>query len=277
MQYDEFLQGLINLGLSEREAKIYLALLSKRNATATDLQKLSGLRQNIVYETAGNLVRQGYCRERKVGRRRIFEAVDPQIALSSHLRRLESHLDDTHSLVTKLSDQLAKSSEVVEPLDYIEVLHGRENTHYHYMQLLRNAQKEMVGFVRAPFAFDDRKKGEEQIKENFAFFARGGDARWIYEFNFPEEDWIIKGLIEGQKRGGHFRISESLPLKMAIFDQREVLIIKKSSVNMSDEMINVLIKNADIAGAFYILFEFFWNHSMDLDKWVKLHHANALT
>ena len=70
---------LTDLGMSEREARVYLALLSKRTGAAADLQKISGVPQSKIYEIIGSLVRRGFCTERKAGRKRTFEVIDPSV------------------------------------------------------------------------------------------------------------------------------------------------------------------------------------------------------
>ncbi len=56
---------MIRTGLNERNAKVYLALLRKKDASLSDLNKISGVRQNKLYEVIKSLIREGYCTEKK--------------------------------------------------------------------------------------------------------------------------------------------------------------------------------------------------------------------
>ncbi len=57
-----FLGRLVDLGLSERQAKVYLALLSQKNTMIADLQRSSGVPQTKVYEIVRQLVEMGLIR-----------------------------------------------------------------------------------------------------------------------------------------------------------------------------------------------------------------------
>jgi hypothetical protein len=262
---------LIKLGMNEREAKLYLTLLNLKSATAADLHIPSGVPRTKAYEILKNMIQKGFCRARKSGNIRTFEVVSPKTALANSIRGLEQRLDDANRLTEELESLAALSGEVIEPMEYVETFYGKDNIHRHYMDLIRSSKAEIIGFGRPPYTFDNRERAQEQIRENYAFLARGGVARWVYEFNYPEQDWIIPGLLKGQEMGAQFHVVENLPMKMVIFDQKSVLFIQKSALNVPDEMTNALIKHSAIAEAFYVLFEFFWNHSMALEEWIKVH------
>jgi len=267
----ELIQGLMDLGMSEREAKVFLALLSKSYVTAPTLQKISGVPQSKIYAVIDNLVRHGFCTERKEGRVRTFEAIDPQIILEAPLQNLELRVKNSRKLKEKLHDIFKTASEAKEPFEFVEILHGKESIHHHYCQLIRNAQREILGFARPPFAASTREKLEEQVKESLAFHERNGVARWVYELNIPEHDWIIPGLLEGQKMGGSFRVAEKLPLKMSIFDEKILLITAEESTTQSDDLVMSHIKQSTMVKGYITLFDFFWNQSIDFEEWIKLH------
>ena len=83
---------LIELGMSEREARVYLALLKKRRSNTADLQRISGVPQSKIYQTVNSLVRGGYFSERRQGRNRTFEIIDPKVSLTSSFANLEKRL-----------------------------------------------------------------------------------------------------------------------------------------------------------------------------------------
>lgn len=265
------IERLINLGMSEREAKVYICLLNKRVANANELQRLSGIPQNKVHATIGSLIRQGYCKERKEERKYIYEIINPRDTIDIPIKKLEDKLKDSIELKKELVDIYSKDVELTEPLEYIEILYGKENIHQHYCQLIREANKEILGFGRPPYTCDEKEKVEEQIRENLAFIARKGVNRWVYEFNSPNYNWIIPGLQQGQKTGAQFRVAESLPLKMMIFDRKTLLIAEEESMVQSDDFIMSIFKHSSMVKGYVTLFEFFWNQSIELDEWIKFH------
>jgi sugar-specific transcriptional regulator TrmB len=258
-----FLDGLLDFGLSEREAKVYLALFNKRSASLSDLQKLSGVRQNKINEVVNNLVRQGFCLERKVGNRRYFDVIDPNSSMMNPLKKLESRLDSGKKLTKMLGKLYSESEAGKEPLEYIEILRGNDNIHNHYCQLVRRASKELLVFTRPPYACNTNEKVLEQIKEYIDLVKREAEIRMIYEMHTePSADlgWVIKKL---SKNGVNLRTSTTLPLKMMVFDRQEVLVAQEELLASSGELVMASIRQNTIADAFRALFEFFWNQATE--------------
>ena len=265
----QIIECLADLGFSEREAKAYVALLGRRHATATELQKISGIPQSKIYEIIGSLVRQGYCLERKVGRKRSFEIIDPQVTLGAPFEKLQKKLKSCFTLRKKIYEIYANSDKVTEPLEYVEILRGNENIHHRYCQLVRNTNEEPLGFGRGPYACDTSEKAREQDKEESAVLLRGGIVRWVYEIRLPEEEWILEDFKALQDNGAGIRIAKTLPIKMMIFDRKSLLVAEEEPLAQRGELIMSIIKQRNIVNAFRALFEFFWNQSVDLEKWLS--------
>jgi len=267
---------LIDVGMSEREARVYLALLSKRCATAADLQKISGVPQSKIYEIIGSLIRQGYCTERKTGRKRTFEIINPEVTLNSSFKNLQERLESSFSLKDELFDLYSTSGKIAEPLEYIEVIRGNESVHNRYCQLVHNTDKELLGFGRRPYACDTEEKSSQQDMESENIVARGGIVRWVFELELPDDAWIVEDIKNLQEKGEQFRIAEKLPLKMMIFDRELLLVAEEEPYGPSGELTMSLIKQRTIVNAFYALFEFFWQHSIELETWEKIQNIGHL-
>jgi sugar-specific transcriptional regulator TrmB len=255
---------LLGLGFSEREARVYLALLNRRHATSADLQKLSGVPQAKVYETIERLVRQGYCRERKAGRKRTFEIIDPKVTLAPGFQRLETRLQEMGQMQQEFEALFAVGGEIQEPFEYIEMLHGKESIHFHYCELVRRASHQILGFGRTPYTCETPDKVAEQTRENEAFLRRGGRSRWIYEMDEDNREWLLEGFAHLMRLGIRIRVSERLPLKMMIFDTREVLVAQQDPGAPPGSLTMAVIKQSAIANAYSALFDFFWHQAEEL-------------
>lgn len=55
--------ALINIGFDEKEASVYLALLSLGEGTATQIADRAQLKRTLTYETLNRLIKQGYASE----------------------------------------------------------------------------------------------------------------------------------------------------------------------------------------------------------------------
>ena len=268
-EFDQITNSLIDIGLSEREARVYLALLNKHYATAADLQKMSGVPQSKIYETIGGLVRRGLCTERKVGRKRTFEIVDPDVTLSPLFKSLQSRLENALGQKKLINNLFSRSSGTTEPLEYIEVIRGNEVIHKHYCQLVDSAESELLGFGRGPYAWDSNEKLDEQKNALTDLIKRGGKSRWVFEVIGTFEHWLQDYFKDIERHDVSVRITDNLPLKMMIFDRRTVLVAQEDQMNHPGELTMSIIKQATIANAFCAMFEYFWSQSVNPRKFLE--------
>lgn len=267
---------LIDVGLSEREAKVFLALLNKRNATAGELQRLSGIPQSKVYEIIDSLVRQGYFLERKIGRKRTFEMIDPKVTLSAAFKKLQTRLRNSYKQKQRLESLFEHSEQTTEPFEYIEILRGNEVIHQRYCQLVHDTTEELLGFGRGPYACDTSEKSAEQDRAEMGVLERGGVMRWVYELKLPEDSWILTDLENTREKGAEIRVAETLPIKMMIFDRRRLLVAEEDPSLNSSDLVMSIVKQRTIVNAFRALFEFFWGNSIELDEWRKRSESTGI-
>jgi len=265
---NNILESLLDIGMSEREARVYLALLKKRYAAAADLQRISGVPQSKIYETIGGLVRQGLCIERKIGRKRTFEITDPAVTLENSFGRLEERLNKALSQKLEIIKLYKNAGNGAEPLEYVEIIRGNDIIHQHYCQLVRITEYELLGFGRGPYACDTSPKLDEQNQEHWGLIKRGGRSRWVFEVAAKEAGWVIPQIKLMQDKGQEHHIAEHLPLKMMIFDRKTVLVAQEDQLYPTGELTMSIIKHNAVADAFIALFEYFWSASMDFKSWL---------
>jgi|GEM_PF-787144 len=266
---EALMNGLLQLGMSERESKVFLALFANRGASLADLQRLSGLRPNKVSEIVGSLVRQGYCKERKVGKRRYFDVFDPRVSFNTPLNKLQEQIDKGQELAAELGRLFSEGGKVKKTLDYfVDILHGNDNIHHNYCKLIENAKEEILAIVRPPYACDAPEKVEEQLRIYDDFIARGGVLRWVFEIGTPGQADATNAMIEPLiDREIDVRVSEKLPMKMMIFDRREVLVMQEESISLSAELTMARMRHNTIAAAFRTLFMYFLNQATAYETW----------
>jgi sugar-specific transcriptional regulator TrmB len=81
---------LENIGFDEKEAKVYLALSTIGQGTATEVSKQSGLKRAIVYHVLGRLKKRGYAQELPGGKIKQFSSSDPMKVLRNASAAAES-------------------------------------------------------------------------------------------------------------------------------------------------------------------------------------------
>ena len=272
MQNDNnILAGLIDIGFSERQAKVYLVLYKKPDANLADLQKLTGIRQDKLGEVLNNLINEGFCSEKKIERRRCFSITNPKTSITHAIKKMEKRLENSYKLATNLEEMYQNVDENKEPFEYIEIFHGNDNIHYHYCELVKNSKKEILSFTREPFAFHTPEKKKEQENVINDFLKRKGNVKTIYEKKLFLNNPAIVDIVENELVEDEVRVTDNLPLKMFIFDSKTLLIADAAPLNISNELRMVLIKQQTIINAFVELFNYFWQQSMDVNTWKAQH------
>lgn len=80
------LEQLAALGLTEYEAKVYLALLSEHPATGYQLSKSSGVPRSMVYEALGRLEARGAALKSEDEKATLYRPVSPAVLLDRYER-----------------------------------------------------------------------------------------------------------------------------------------------------------------------------------------------
>ena len=266
---NKFVNSLRKLGFSERQAKIYSALLKKIDASITDLQKISGVPHNKVSEVVNYLLREGYCNEKKIGNRRYFNIVSPKSSLNRVLKNMEKNLAESQNITNEMEEIFNNSDDIKEPFEYIEVFHG--NSNQQFCNLVSNSEDEILSFTKPPWVASTPEEEKMQGDVQNAYFKRKGTMKTIYEIKSSEEHDVISVLERDGKAGEQCKISDNLPIKMYIFDRKSLLIADISPLSQTNELRMVLIKQQTIVNAFIALFDFFWQQSMDVESWKEKH------
>lgn len=266
---NSYITGLVELGMSEREAKVYLALINKPNASLAYLQKMSGVRSNKMSEVLNSLIRQGLCSEKRVGQRRYFDAMDPGTALKPIMEKIEVRLEKGNKLRKELRKLFESSEQILEPFEYIEIIHGNHNIHRRYVDLLKNAEFELFGFTRPPFASKTKEMRDEQSEAYFNYIKRGGKSRGVREVHKDSLPRMFHNIHEGYKMEENFRIVPNLPLKMFVFDRKILLIAEKESLTEESDLTMTVVKQRAMIDGYIALFDFFWEQGLEYDAWIK--------
>ncbi len=261
------LNGLMNLGMNERSAKVYIALLQKKDVSVPELHKLSGIRQNKLYEVINSLIREGYCSEKKSGIKRFFNAVNPETCINRTLNIIEEKLRSGYELKDSLIDIFNNTKNIKEPFEYIEIIHGSDNIHNIYLDIMNSSRLELFSLCRPPFAGTTLKKQKEQYDIYNSFLKKGGEGRTIYEVNEDSPPIVFKILKQKSTEDGEFRIANKLPLKMNIFDKKTLMIADKSTLAEDNELSMTVIKQKTTVEGYYTLMEFLWEQSEEFKIW----------
>jgi predicted transcriptional regulator len=107
----QFLEALSSAGLTDAEAKVYLALLQTGATPAGAIVKKSGLHRATTYQSLQRLTEKGLASSVIVGKKRHFSAAEPQRLLDS-LREQQEYVAQSIPALTNLAKANRSGQEV---------------------------------------------------------------------------------------------------------------------------------------------------------------------
>ena len=269
MDTSKYLQSFIEIGLTEREAKVYMTLLSGKMFTVLELQEAVNIPRTKIYEVLNKLVSRNICIEKKLGRNKLYEAVDPKIALELVVESYKKDVKRKEELIAQVSEVFTpifqNSKSIVNPLEFIDVMKEKTQIHKRYTACVKNTKMEMLTFNKGPYACDTSDRLEEQEDEEFKLLRRGGSCKDIYELEeLKQVDWLLSSVKKSLKLGQQARVVKKLPIKMLVFDHEKVMFALEQPVPDSNELTMIYIEHKQLAEACSILFYHLWDTGIDI-------------
>ncbi len=264
---NKYIQNFIDLGLTEREAKVYLTLLTLKNFTPSELQHQVNITRTKIYEVLQKMVDRGICTEKTVGKKKYYEAVEPSVAFervfetySRECRELiEKKIGIVRNLIDELSPIYNECKDVENPLDFIEVIKDKKQNQKKYLMLIQESKKEILTFNKGPYVCDNPVRLSEQKQEESAFLNRGGICRNIYEKGeLRRHEWLSDYIKTQKNSGQQAKLVETLPIKMVVFDASKVVFPLQQSIGKINKITSVYIQHRELAEASKMLFENIW-------------------
>jgi sugar-specific transcriptional regulator TrmB len=271
MDTSKYLQSFIEIGLTEREAKVYMTLLSGKMFTVLELQEAVNIPRTKIYEVLNKLVSRNICLEKKLGKNKLYEAVEPQIALGRVVDSYKKEVERKEALINQVSEVFTpifkNSKSIINPLEFIDVMTEKIQIHRRYAACVRSTKREMLTLNKGPYACDTSDRLQEQEDEEFKLLKRGGSCKDIYELvELKEVDWLLSSVKKSLKLGQQARVVKKLPIKMLVFDQEKVMFALEQPVPISNELTMIYIEHKQLAEACSILFYHLWDQGVDINE-----------
>jgi HTH-type transcriptional regulator, sugar sensing transcriptional regulator len=273
-EYKKQIQQFLELGLTERESKVYITLLSKKSFTSSELQKSANIPRTKIYEVLYKMIDRGICVERRIGKTKYYEAVEPKKALHKILEDYKSNFHEELERKKNITDTLAeifnpiytKNKNFVSPLEFVEVIKDKELAQKRILLAFQSAKSELLSFVKGPYVCDTNSRVNQQVREEKNLLKRGAMCRKIYESTeLHDQMTLIDQFKPLAKLGSQLRTVDSLPIKMVVFDDDMVIFPLQDIIKNPDELTIIIIQHKEMVLACKILFNFLWSTSKPLE------------
>jgi sugar-specific transcriptional regulator TrmB len=265
MSRDNEISQLTQLGLNVYEAKAYLALLGKDSFSATQVADLSGVPRQRIYDILASLVERGLAVSRPGRQGTRYAAVAPSVALAGLLEREQQRLTSLQSLtdmlITKLGAQYQEGQGEDSPLEYIEILRGRQAINQRFAEIQANCKREILIFTKPPYA----KPPQENV-EGLETLRREIRACSVYEFSVLQDPETRRAVEHFIKVGEEARFVEHLPLKLVIVDEEIVMFAMEDPVAGRTDLTIMVIEHRQLAQLVKLAFETVWNRGVTLEE-----------
>ncbi|AKB73317.1 Transcriptional regulator, TrmB family [Methanosarcina lacustris Z-7289] len=138
----QLISNLERLGLTENEAKVYVGVVSLREATAREVHELTNVPRAKIYEVLKMLAKKGYLEVRQ-GSPTYFRAVDPKQVIGKIKDEFVNCTIETLDQLGELSYELPKTS----PVWCIQSEWGIKNR---IRDIISGAKEELIVYSSSP-------------------------------------------------------------------------------------------------------------------------------
>ncbi len=259
VDFQRFWRRLQQLGLNAYESRSYLVLLGHPRFKALELAARAHVPRQKIYEVLDSLVEKGFAQVVQE-KTKLFSAVEPSLAIPGYQARqrqmLEQELTDNGRAGTALIDDLKSLYSEGQggrgTLDFLRIVTEPAQTAAEYRRMLSEVKTEYIEFSRPPYAVDPLE--EKLVKQ-----ARvGGVAcRLLLEQATVDSEHRHR-LSEYGAAGVDVRVTDSLPMKLAVFDGQRGMIALLDPVITRPTWTAVVFHHEGMGQAMKGLFEDYW-------------------
>lgn len=253
----DLVSALKNLGLTEKEAKVYTALLQLGQTTAYAVSIKSNLKKTTVYVTLENLIDKGFAQKMPRAKKALFVAINPEDLFGIVKTKIKS----AEELLPELK-ALSKSNGHKIGAVYYEGLSG-----------IREMYKKQIKTIA----------GEEYV--GFATHQEGASAETIIFLNELQEEYKKAKIKRRAIASCHPSITKKylesdFPDKYGI--NIKILPVEKYNSNITIEIFKnftqifsirhlqgIVVDNPDVADVMRQIFELIWEKGSNINQAAK--------
>jgi sugar-specific transcriptional regulator TrmB len=246
--FDKFLE---ELGLSDKEAKVYLALLEVDNDSVVDLSKRTSINRTTIYPVLESLSKKGLVSEVKIDKKVRFSAEPPE-RLETYIERKKIQLGEQEKRLKDIIPQIKgiqKESGEKPVIKYFEGKEGILHANEEYLKTTSSGKDKTMyiiypkGEVDSIFSESDLKRFRKNRVRN--------DIKSKSVFTYPE------GEYESTKDSNRLKIDhKKYPLSTDISVYEDNVKISTLGKRLS----SIIIKNVDLADTLKSLINYIHDH-----------------
>ena len=265
LDFQRFWRRLQHIGLNAYEARAYMVLLGHPKFKALELAARADVPRQKIYEVLDSLAEKGFAQVVQE-KTKLFSAIEPGLAVPTYLKRrgdqLEIELREQGRIANDLVDDLNKAytegKEGRGTLDYLRIVTEPGHIAVQYRKMIAIAAREYLEFSRPPYAVDPLD--ERLVKDARE---RGVVCRLLLEAGTIDRGHRQR-LAEYQAAGIGVRQTDSLPMKLALFDGTKGMIALLDPLVTKPMWTAVVFDHPGMGEAMKGLFDEYWGRAKSL-------------
>lgn len=261
---------LQELGLYGYQARVLLALFQVRSASGVDLATLAGIPRSSVYPVLNELTARGLVAQ-VPGKAALWISLGQDEVLDRLYAEQEERLRDLSGKVVQAREMMARMAgpSTDESLPHMQVIHSAQQARAVFEQCVAATRTELLMFTRLPVS----SIVNEPSPVVLARLERGIAARVLYQASdlmAARGGPLPQALDRYHAAGADARVVENLPMKLAIFDRKAVLLALSDPVLPEVGFpVSQLVRHAGYAGLLVRAFDDLWADAQPYESWVE--------
>lgn len=241
--FEKYLQ---ELGLSDKEAKVYLALLPVDNDSVVDLAKKTRVNRTTIYPVLESLAKKGLISEVKVDKKVRFHAEPPE-RLKTYVERQKILFEEKAERVEDIIPQLKGIQRESGELPVVKIYEGRDGVISSLEDYFNNAEDGDISYALYSRDLVNQVFSQKELDKFYKIRTevKNIKSKSIYSWKNKE--------VSNDKMSDRLKIDgEKYPLSCDI----GIIGDRVKITTLGEKVSTLLIKNKDIAETFKSIFNF---------------------
>ena len=243
------------LGLTQYETKIYHTLLARGKLTAQELAEYSKVPPTAVYPNIKSLLSKKLVQQFS-GKIRLFEALNPEMALPAFIERKKEHLSALQQALIQEAKRTRNSQHITPPKEVIQLAQGNKISEALYQTFEEKAEQSLYILGWFMYKIKDKYTHLQRLRK---LVQQKVDVRLIL-IGRKEKQWSV--ITAYQKAGIPIRYLPLENFSLVICDGKDCKITLKS--RELPEKMHILVHDNDLASAMQSYFLMTWEKAEEI-------------
>jgi len=258
MNKDELINELEKVGLSDKEAQVYLASLRLGGSSIQDIAEASGVNRTTTHVIMRGLIEKGLASSFTTGKKQNFTAESPDV-LKAVLAKREQNIMEIRKDLTKVLPDLRDIYTSSEKRPQVRFLEGREAIRTMDEDFLKTESN--INLIKSFVPLDNLR--DTMLPENDGTNIQRVKARLPVRVIYTHRDGIQEGInSKDMLREGRFIPRDKFPFSTEI----SLYSNKLHMTNYAEPISGVIIENAQIANSMRAIFDLAWEAAEKYNK-----------